>query len=80
MRWRAIDQSLARDIAKRFPQDTVVQSVWLSTIRAQIEKDRKDSIHSIAFLQGTAPYELGMLSPIATNSCCIQCTSAQRLT
>jgi eukaryotic-like serine/threonine-protein kinase len=62
-------QSLARDIAKRFPQDTVVQSVWLSTIRAQIEKQRKDSMHSIAFLQATAPYELGMLSPIATNSC-----------
>jgi hypothetical protein len=52
MRWQAIDQSLARDIAKRFPQDTVVQSVWLSTIRAQIEKDRKDSIHSIAFFRG----------------------------
>ena len=29
------------------------QSVWLSTFPAQIEKGRKDSIHSIAFLQAT---------------------------
>ena len=36
---------------------------------SEIEKERKDSIHSIAFLQATAPYELGMLGPIATNSC-----------
>jgi serine/threonine protein kinase/tetratricopeptide (TPR) repeat protein len=62
-------QSLADDLAKRFPQDTVVQLVWLPTIRAQIETGRKNPARSIEFLQAAAPYELGMLSGSATNSC-----------
>ena len=62
-------QSLADDLAKRFPQDTVVQSVWLPTIRAQIETGRKNAARSIELLQAAAPYELGMLSGSATNSC-----------
>jgi Flp pilus assembly protein TadD/Tfp pilus assembly protein PilN len=62
-------QSLADDLAKRFPQDTVVQSVWLTTIRAQIETGRKNAARSIELLQTAAPYELGMLSGSAANSC-----------
>jgi len=62
-------QSLADDLGKRFPQDTVVQSVWLPTIRAQIETGRKNAAQSIELLQAAAPYELGMLSGSATNSC-----------
>ena len=62
-------QSLADDLAKRFPQDTVVQSVWLPTIRAQIETSRKNAARNIELLQATAPYELGMLSGSAVNSC-----------
>jgi serine/threonine protein kinase/predicted Zn-dependent protease len=62
-------QSLADDLAKRFPQDTVVQSVWLPTIRAQIETDRKNPARGIELLQAAAPYELGMLSGSAPNSC-----------
>jgi tetratricopeptide (TPR) repeat protein len=62
-------QSLADDLAKRFPQDTVVQSVWLPTIRAQVETRRKNPARSIELLQAAAPYELGMLSSSATNSC-----------
>jgi len=62
-------QSLADDLDKRFPQDTVVQSVWLPTIRAQIETGRKNAAQSIELLQAAAPYELGMLSGSAPNSC-----------
>jgi len=62
-------QSLADDLAKRFPQDTVVQSVWLPTIRAQIETGRKNAARSIELLQAAASYELGMLSGGAANSC-----------
>jgi serine/threonine protein kinase/tetratricopeptide (TPR) repeat protein len=62
-------QSLTDDLAKRFPLDTVVQSVWLPTIHAQIETGRKNPAHSIELLQAAAPYELGMLSGSATNSC-----------
>jgi hypothetical protein len=62
-------QTLADDLAKRFPQDTVVQSVWLPTIHAQIETIHKNPARSIELLQATAPYELGMLSGSAPNSC-----------
>ena len=62
-------QSIADDLAKRFPQDTVVQSVWLPTVRAQIETGRKNAARSIGLLQGAGPNELGMLSGSATNSC-----------
>ena len=62
-------QSLADDLGKHSPQDTVVQSVWLPTIRAQIETSRKNAARSIELLQAAAPYELGMLSGSATNSC-----------
>jgi predicted Zn-dependent protease len=62
-------QSLADDLGKRFPQDTVVQSVWLPTIHAQIEAGRKNAARSIELLQAAAPYELGMLSGSAANSC-----------
>jgi serine/threonine protein kinase/tetratricopeptide (TPR) repeat protein len=62
-------QSLVDDLGKRFPQDTVVQLVWLPTIRAQIETSRKNPARSIEVLQAAAPYELGMLSSSATNPC-----------
>jgi len=61
--------SLADDLAKRFPRDTVVQSVWLPTIGAQIETGRKNPTRSIEFLQTAAPYELGMIRGNAPNSC-----------
>jgi tetratricopeptide (TPR) repeat protein len=62
-------QSLADDLDKRFPLDTIVQSVWLPTIRAQVEATRKNAAGSIELLQPAAPYELGTLSGSAANSC-----------
>jgi eukaryotic-like serine/threonine-protein kinase len=62
-------QSRADDLNKRFPQDTVIQSVWLPTIRAQMELGHKNAPRSIELLQPAVPYELGMLSGSATNSC-----------
>ena len=55
-------QSLVDDLANRLPQDTVVQSVWMPTIRAQIEIGRKNPARSIDLLQAPAPYELGAIS------------------
>jgi len=62
-------QSVADDLAKRFPQDTMVQSVWLPTIHAQMEMSRKNAARSIELLQAAAPYDFGMLSSTAMNSC-----------
>jgi eukaryotic-like serine/threonine-protein kinase len=62
-------QSHTDDLAKRFPQDTLVQSVWLPTVRAQIETGRENPARAVEFLQAAAPYELGMLRGSANNSC-----------
>jgi serine/threonine protein kinase/tetratricopeptide (TPR) repeat protein len=62
-------ESLADDLDKRFPLNTVVQSVWLPTIHAQMETGRKNATRSIDLPQAAAPYELGMLSASAANSC-----------
>ena len=61
-------KSLADDLGKRFPLDTVEQSVWLPTIHAQMEIDHKDAARSIELLQAAAPYELGQLGT-AADSC-----------
>ncbi|MGA8504742.1 MAG: protein kinase [Candidatus Sulfotelmatobacter sp.] len=62
-------QSLVDELAKRFPQDTIIQRVWLPTIHSQIEMARNNSDHSIELLRAVAPYELGMLTGSAINSC-----------
>jgi eukaryotic-like serine/threonine-protein kinase len=53
-------QSLASDLAKRFPEDTVVQFNYLPAIRAQLALSRHDSLGAVAALQSSAPYDLGM--------------------
>jgi eukaryotic-like serine/threonine-protein kinase len=52
-------QRLADDLAKRFPQDTVVQFNYLPTIRAAIALREKSPAKAITDLQLASPYELG---------------------
>jgi predicted Zn-dependent protease len=52
-------QTLADDLAKRFPEDTIVQFNYLPTLRAQLALSRKDASKGIEALQAAAPYELG---------------------
>jgi DNA-binding winged helix-turn-helix (wHTH) protein/tetratricopeptide (TPR) repeat protein len=52
-------QSLADDLAKRFPDDTIVQYLDLPEIRAEIEMARGNPLQAIQLLEATAPYELG---------------------
>jgi tetratricopeptide (TPR) repeat protein/tRNA A-37 threonylcarbamoyl transferase component Bud32 len=52
-------QALASDLAKRFPEDTVVQFNYLPTIRAQLALHRNDASGAIEVLKVAAPYELG---------------------
>lgn len=51
-------ESLLNGLAGRFPQDTLVQSVVLPTVHAQIELSRKNPERSIELLRAAAPYEL----------------------
>ena len=52
-------EALAEDLAKRFPEDTLVQFNYLPTIRAQLELVRMDYSKAIEVLQAASPYELG---------------------
>jgi predicted Zn-dependent protease len=52
-------QSLSDGLRKKFPQDTLVQSVILPTVLAEIELVRKNPEGSIEVLHAASPYELG---------------------
>jgi eukaryotic-like serine/threonine-protein kinase len=52
-------QTLADDLDKRFPEDTIVQSNYLPMIHAQLALSRNDSSAAVNALQAAAPYELG---------------------
>jgi eukaryotic-like serine/threonine-protein kinase len=52
-------QSLADDLAKRFPQDTVVQTNFLPTLRAKSALDRGNPSQAIENLSAATHYELG---------------------
>jgi ATP/maltotriose-dependent transcriptional regulator MalT len=51
-------QMLTDDLAKRFQEDTIVQSNYLPALQAQLVLDRKNPSRAIDFLQAAAPYEL----------------------
>ena len=55
-------QTLADDLSARYPEDTVVQFVYLPLIRAQIELTRKNSPKSVELLRAAEPYEFGQNS------------------
>ena len=50
-------QSLADELAKRNPKDTVINVIWLPVIRAAIELQRGHPDQAIQFLQAASPYE-----------------------
>jgi tetratricopeptide (TPR) repeat protein len=51
--------TLADDLGKRFPEDTIVQFNHLPTLHAQLALRRNDASKAIEVLQAAAPYELG---------------------
>ena len=50
-------QTLADELAKRFPEDTVSQEIWLPVIRAAIELQRGNTALVIEKLQNVGRYE-----------------------
>jgi eukaryotic-like serine/threonine-protein kinase len=52
-------QALADELAKHFPEDTLVQFNYLPTIHAQLALSHKDSAKAIEALKTADPYELG---------------------
>lgn len=56
-------QPLAEDLARRFPEDTIVQFIYLPVIRAQLALNGRDPARAIRELDAAAPFELGNASP-----------------
>ena len=53
-------QTLADELNKRFPEDTLVQSIYLPTLRARIALRANDPGKAIADLEVARPYDLAM--------------------
>jgi serine/threonine protein kinase len=54
-------RSMSDDLERMFPTDTVVQHLWLPTIRASVELVPQPD-HALSLLQDTAPFELSAAS------------------
>jgi serine/threonine protein kinase/predicted Zn-dependent protease len=53
-------RQLADDLAKRFPENTIVQFNYLPALLGQLALDRKSAEPSIDALRKAAPYEVGL--------------------
>jgi eukaryotic-like serine/threonine-protein kinase len=56
-------QTIAAGLTKSFPEDTLLNSYWLPSIRAAIALYQKRPSRALEYLQATAPYELGGGTP-----------------
>ncbi len=62
-------ETLARDLAKRFPLDTQMQSLWLPAIQAQLALNHKDPALALKVLQVASPsLEVGLVAFAANAS------------
>jgi tetratricopeptide (TPR) repeat protein len=53
-------QTLADDLGKRFPEDTIVQFNYLPTLHAKIAVNKGNASEAFESLRAAAPYELGV--------------------
>jgi eukaryotic-like serine/threonine-protein kinase len=67
---KARAESLARDLGKRFPLDTQMQSLWLPAIHAQLALDRNSRARAPHTMQAASPIELGQ-NAFASNLSCL---------
>ena len=63
-------ESLAKDLGRRFPVDTQMQSLWLPAIQAQLAMDRKNPAVALNAFQAASPIELGAV-PFGNNLSCL---------
>jgi eukaryotic-like serine/threonine-protein kinase len=62
-------ESLAQDLAKRFPLDTQAQSIWLPAIQAQLALDQKNPALAVKALEAAIPIELAQITFVNNISC-----------
>ena len=58
-------QTMADDLSKQSPLNTVLNGYWLPTIRAAIELNRKHPDKAVDLVRVASTYELGQPSPIS---------------
>ena len=56
-------EKIADDLAKRYPEDTLLNFYWLPVIRAEVALDRKNAAKAVEILKAAAIYELGAMAP-----------------
>ena len=56
-------ESLADDLSKQYPSDTLVNNYWIPSVRAAIALDQKNSSAALEALQPAAPYDLASPLP-----------------
>jgi serine/threonine protein kinase/tetratricopeptide (TPR) repeat protein len=60
-------QRMADELARQYPQDSLLVSFWVPMLRARIELNRHDANRALEYLQAARPYEMGYVPPyIAT--------------
>ena len=52
-------ESIAAELSRRYPKDTLVNTFFLPDIRAQIEIGRGNAARAVELLQTTSPFDLG---------------------
>jgi eukaryotic-like serine/threonine-protein kinase len=57
-------EAIATKLAKSYPENTLLNSYWLATVRAAIELDRNHPEQALKHLQPAAAYELGYSFPL----------------
>ena len=62
-------ESMAQDLGKRFPLDTLMQSIWLPAIRAQLALNRTNPALAVTTLQAPSEIELGQIGFVLNLSC-----------
>lgn len=62
-------QLLVKDLGKRYPLDTQVQSLWLPAIQGQLALDKKEPTQALKELQAASSIEFGGMPSVINNSC-----------
>jgi hypothetical protein len=55
-------QALIAELARRYPKDTEINSIWIPVIKAQIETYQGDAAMAIQLLHATNGYEMGAMA------------------
>ena len=60
----ARSKTLAEELEKNYPSNTILKLYWLPTINAAIELNKGNSSQALVLLEAAAPYELGEPPPL----------------